>query len=154
MKFKILLPCLFLPLMVGAIAGYFTTSALSVWYNTLNQPSFNPPNWIFGPVWTTLYVIMGYSAYLIHSSANSPQKQKALLIYYSQLTLNFFWSFLFFYFNRIDLALIEIIFLLSFIILMIIQFRKINQKAAYINIPYLIWVSFATILNLAYYLKN
>jgi len=145
---------LILPLSIGAFAGMFTSEAIPGWYATLNRPSFNPPNWLFGPVWTTLYLLMGISLYLIWKEKKSKERNFAMLIFLIQLALNFAWSYIFFYFNKIGFAFAEIILLWLSIVLMIIRFYKIKPITAYINIPYLLWVSFASMLNLSYYLLN
>jgi tryptophan-rich sensory protein len=149
-----LIASLLLPLVIGGIAGMFTSQAIPGWYASLNQPSFNPPNWVFGPVWTTLYIIMGISFYLIWKMEASKERNQAIMIFMVQLFLNFCWSFFFFYFKMIGLALIDIVALLSMIVLMLVQFYKIKPVVAYINIPYLLWVSFATALNAAYFFLN
>jgi translocator protein len=149
-----LIASILLPLTLGAFAGIFTSKAVPVWYATLNRPSFNPPNWLFGPVWTTLYLLMGFSLFLIWKQSASKERNLAIFVFLLQLALNFCWSFIFFYFNRIGLALVEIILLWISIIIMLVLFYKIKPVAAYINIPYLLWVSFATILNASYYLLN
>ncbi len=143
-----------LPLSLGAIAGMFTAQAVPEWYATLNRPSFNPPNWIFGPVWTTLYLILGFSFFLIWKQERSILRNQAILIFMVQMALNFGWSFLFFFYHQIGFALIEIILLLGVILGMIIMFYKIKPLAAYLNIPYLLWVTFASILNAGYYFLN
>jgi len=143
-----------LPLSLGAIAGMFTSQSVPEWYATLNRPSFNPPNWIFGPVWTTLYILMGISFFLIWKQEASKVRNRAILIFLLQLLLNFAWSFIFFYFNMIGLALVEIILLWISIVMMLIVFYKIKPTASYINIPYLLWVTFATVLNASYYFLN
>jgi translocator protein len=143
-----------LPLSVGAIAGMFTAQAVPEWYATLNQPSFNPPNWVFGPVWTTLYLIMGISFFLIWKLEAGKQRNQAIGIFLVQLILNFGWSFFFFYFKMIGFALVEIIVLWLTIVLMLTRFYKLRPLAAYLNIPYLLWVTFATALNAAYYFLN
>lgn len=143
-----------LPLGLGAIAGLFTAEAIPVWYKTLNRPSFNPPNWLFGPVWTTLYILMGISFFLVWNQSASKKRNLAILVFLLQMALNFFWSFIFFYFNQIGIALIEIIFLWVSIVIMLVLFYKIKPIAAYINIPYLLWVTFASILNASYYMLN
>ncbi|MBK7172413.1 MAG: tryptophan-rich sensory protein [Bacteroidales bacterium] len=148
-----LVASLLLPICVGGIAGMFTTEAIPGWYASLNQPSFNPPNWVFGPV-TMLYILMGISLYLVWKQEAGKQRNQAILIFMLQLILNFGWSFLFFYFNLIGIALIEIIALWIMIVLMLIKFRRIKPLAAYLNIPYLLWVSFATALNAAYFILN
>jgi benzodiazapine receptor len=149
-----LLVSLALPLGLGAIAGLFTAEAVPEWYETLNRPSFNPPNWLFGPVWTILYILLGISLFLIWKQSASKERNLAIFVFLLQQALNFGWSFIFFYFNMIGLALIEIILLWISIIIMLVLFYKIKPMAAYINIPYLIWVTFATILNAGYYLLN
>jgi len=143
-----------LPLVLGAIAGMFTSQSVPEWYSTLNRPSFNPPNWIFGPVWTALYTLMGISLFVIWKQQVSKARNVAISIFFLQLLLNFAWSFIFFYFNKIGLALVEITILWFNIILMMFLFYKIKPMAAYINIPYLLWVSFATVLNASYYFLN
>jgi tryptophan-rich sensory protein len=145
---------LLLPLGVGAIAGLFTAQAVPEWYASLNQPSFNPPNWIFGPVWTTLYILMGISLFLIWKLDAGKERNRAILVFLVQMLLNFGWSFLFFYFKMIGVALMEIILLWISIVAMLYLFFKVKPLAAYINIPYLLWVTFATVLNAAYYFLN
>jgi tryptophan-rich sensory protein len=149
-----LLASLALPLGLGSIAGLYTAEAIPGWYETLNRPSFNPPNWLFGPVWTTLYLLMGISLFLIWKQDKSKERNLAILVYLLQQALNFGWSFIFFYFNMIGFALIEICMLWLSIVIMLVLFYKIKPVAAYINIPYLLWVTFATLLNASYYLLN
>jgi benzodiazapine receptor len=143
-----------LPLLVGAVAGMFTAKAVPEWYATLNRPSFSPPNWLFGPVWTTLYLILGISLFLIWKQNPTEDRNIAIILFLVQIFLNFAWSFLFFYFKLVGIALVEIVLLWITIIIMIVQFYKVLPLAAYINIPYLLWVSFATVLNAAYYMLN
>jgi len=143
-----------LPLSVGAIAGMFTSQAVPVWYASLNRPSFSPPNWVFGPVWTTLYILLGISFFLIWKEEATKARDLAIKVFLVQMLLNFAWSFIFFYFNLIGVALIEIILLWISIASMIYLFYKIKPVAAYMNIPYLLWVSFAAILNAGYYFLN
>jgi translocator protein len=149
-----LIASLLLPLGIGGIAGIFTTEAIPGWYATLNQPSFNPPNWVFGPVWSTLYIIMGISLFIIWKLPASKQRNQAILVFMSQLFLNFCWSFFFFYFKMIGVALIDIVALWIMIFIMLIRFHKVKPLASYINIPYLLWVTFATVLNAAYFILN
>ncbi len=143
-----------LPVVLGGVAGAITSQAIPEWYSTLNKPSFNPPSWLFGPVWTALYILMGYSSYLIWQSPVSQKRTLALRIYAIHLVFNIAWSFIFFYFQSIGLALIEIIVLWGMILWMIIVFRKVNPFAANLNITYLLWVSFATVLNAAIWWLN
>ena len=149
-----LLVSIILPLSLGAIAGMFTAQSVPEWYAGLNKPSFNPPNWIFGPVWTTLYILMGISLFLIWKQDASRERNLAIFIFLLQLLLNFVWSFIFFYFNMIGFALVEIILLWISIVTMLILFYKIKPIASYINIPYLLWVTFAAVLNAGYYFLN
>jgi translocator protein len=149
-----LIVSLLLPLGLGAIAGIFTSHAVPEWYATLSKPSFSPPNWIFGPVWTLLYILSGISLFLIWKLEVSKERNKAILFFGLQLLMNFGWSFIFFYFHNIGLAVIEIIVLWISIVIMLIQFYKIKPLAAYLNIAYLLWVTFATILNASYYFLN
>lgn len=153
-QFLKLIVAIAVPLSIGAFAGMFTSEAIPGWYASLNRPSFNPPNWIFGPVWTLLYLLMGVSLYLIWKQEKSRERNLAMLIFIVQLVLNFAWSFIFFYFNYIGLALVEISLLWLSIVAMLVLFYKIKPLAAYLNIPYLMWVSFATALNLGYFLLN
>lgn len=139
--------CIALPVAVGAISGYATMEPLKDWYMTLNKPSFNPPNAIFGPVWTTLYVLMGISLFMIVQLPASKLRTQALIAFGTQLFLNFWWSIIFFSFKNLLFALVEIILLWCCIVWMIWLFRKLKPIAGYIQIPYLLWVSFATILT-------
>ncbi|MCT4617049.1 MAG: tryptophan-rich sensory protein [Candidatus Gracilibacteria bacterium] len=129
-------------------------NSIDSWYTNLEKPFFNPPNWIFGPVWTILYIMIGISFYLIWKKGFGKQKNKLILVYSIQLLLNFLWSFSFFYFKSPTLGLINIIILLIFIILNIIYFYKSNKIAGYLLFPYLIWVIFATILNFYIFILN
>lgn len=149
-----LIASLLLPLAIGGIAGMFTTKAIPGWYATLNQPSFNPPNWVFAPVWTTLYIIMGISLFMIWRLDKSKERNQAIVIFMVQLLFNFCWSFFFFYFKMIGVALVDILVLWITIIFMLVRLYKIKPLAAYINIPYLLWVTFATALNMAYFFLN
>ncbi|MFA5141861.1 MAG: TspO/MBR family protein [Candidatus Woesearchaeota archaeon] len=146
---KLLIISLLIPQLAGGLGALFTTPMIPTWYSTLIKPSFNPPSWIFGPVWTTLFLLMGYSLYLILLS-KSKDKNKAIVIFTIQLALNVFWSILFFGQQCPKCAFIEVIALWISIVATIIAFRKISKTAAYLLIPYLFWVSFAAILN--YYL--
>jgi benzodiazapine receptor len=120
-----------------------------------NKPSFNPPNWIFGPVWTTLYVLMGIAFWLVwKSNAEFSIKKRAMTFFIIQLVLNFFWSILFFSFHQLGLALVEIILLWTFIVFSIISFFPISKTASYLLVPYVLWVSFASVLNFAIWKLN
>lgn len=130
----------------GIIGSIFTASTVSSWYPTLIKPNFYPPAWLFGPVWVLLYFLMGISLYLIWQNKAKDNK-KSLIIFGIQLTLNIFWSFLFFGLKSPLYGLIDILLLLAAIILTIAFSFKISSYAAILLIPYLAWVFFATILN-------
>lgn len=142
-----LIICILLPLLVGGISGFATATSINDWYVNINKPSFNPPNYLFGPVWTTLYILMGVSFYMILQTASHDMRKKAVNIFSIQLLLNFCWSFIFFNFQLPGFAFAEIIIMWISILTMIIIFYKINKTAALLQIPYLMWVSFASVLN-------
>ena len=139
--------CIAIPLALGGIAGFFTQSNISTWYDSLNTPWFNPPGWIFGPVWTLLYILMGIASYIIWIKSPSQDRKSALWLYGVQLFFNFLWSFIFFESQALGWAFAEIILLWLLINLTIIQFSKISKPAAYLLLPYIAWVCFAAILN-------
>ena len=138
---------------LGGLSGFITVNAIQTWYITLNKPSWNPPNWLFGPVWTTLYLMMGVAFALVWHSTNI-DKEKAMFLFYVQFALNLLWSFLFFYFQSPGIALIEIVLMLAFILLTTNAFKKIDARAAYLMVPYIAWVSFATFLNFTIWKLN
>lgn len=143
------------PIAIGAVAGSFTASSVNGWFTTLVKPSFNPPNWLFGPVWTALYIMMGISCYLVWNSKVAEKiKNEALVFYLIQLLLNFLWSFIFFYAQQPGWALIDIILMWVMILLTILKFGRISSIAAWLLVPYISWVSFATILNFAIWKLN
>jgi tryptophan-rich sensory protein len=153
-KILTLLACITVPLALGAWAGIVTSKNIAAWFETLIHPSFRPPNWLFGPVWTSLYILMGISFFLILESKSSHSKKVAIRFTLLQMLLNTMWSFLFFYFHQLATSLVEIILLWLCILLMIRAYYPIHKIAAYLQIPYLAWVSFASILNAAYYFLN
>lgn len=153
-KFVILTICILVPLIIGGLGGIATASGVDTWYNTIQRPSFNPPNYLFGPVWTFLYILMGISFYMILQATPGKDKARAIIIFCVQLALNSIWSFLFFSFHWLGIAFIEILMILISILTMIILFYKINKSAALLQIPYLLWVSFATVLNGSFWLLN
>jgi tryptophan-rich sensory protein len=147
--FKLIISILICQL-AGVIGSIFTASSISTWYSTLNKVSFNPPGWLFSPVWITLFLLMGISLYLVWI-----KKAKTAMIFFGiQLILNVLWSILFFGLKNPLLALIEIFILLIFILLTIIKFYKISKITAYLLIPYILWVSFAIVLNFGIVLLN
>ena len=146
---------LLITLIIGIVAGIFTTPQIKRWYVYLQKPSFNPPNWIFGPVWTILYILIGISAYLVWMRRNNSFDYiNAKRIYFLQLFFNFSWSVVFFGLHQTLAALVIIVLLIISIIINIMAFRKINRIAAWLLTPYLLWVGFATVLNLYIYLLN
>lgn len=136
-------------LAIGYFSGIVTRSSITTWYPTLVKPSFNPPNWIFAPVWSMLYVMMGVAAGLVWDRIESDKEtvKKALIFFAIQLALNALWSYLFFGLHNPMLAGLEIIILWLMIYETYIQFARINKIAGFLLIPYLLWVSFATVLN-------
>lgn len=154
MKTGKLILSLIITLAVGAIAGIATSRNVATWYPELNKPSFNPPNAVFAPVWTVLYIFMGISLYLIWRLPASNTRNSAMRLFFVQLALNFIWSFLFFEWHLIGWALVDIILLLLLIIICIAGFSRINKVAGWLFVPYLAWVSFATALNFAIYRLN
>lgn len=139
----------------GLIGALFTTSSIPSWYATITKPELAPPNWIFGPVWTTLFLLMGIAAYLVWKKEGEPKKVKtALKIFGVQLVLNILWSIIFFGLKNPGGAFIEIIFLWLVILSTIIAFYKVSKVAAYLLIPYILWVSFAMYLNYAIWILN
>jgi len=141
-------------LSAGGIGSFFTASSIPTWYSTLNKPFFNPPNWIFAPVWTTLYILMGVSLYLVLVAKTKKDKRVPITIFATQLVLNTLWSIIFFGLKSPLIALIEIIFLWITILFTIKQFNQISPISSYLLYPYLAWVSFASLLNLAIFLLN
>lgn len=141
--------------LVAIIGSAVTLPSIKTWYITLNKPEFNPPNWIFGPVWTVLFLLMGISLYLIWSNGTKTKKVREALYYFSaQLLLNFLWSLFFFGMHNPLLAFFDIILLWFAILFTILKFQEISKLAAYLLYPYLFWVSFATLLNFAVVVLN
>ncbi|MDQ0964770.1 benzodiazapine receptor [Flavobacterium sp. W4I14] len=157
MKFK---PVAFLvniaiTLGVGALGAWATLQSVKTWYPTLNKPSFNPPDWLFRPVWTTLYVLIGIAAYLVWIRRDKiVHFPRTVAIYLIQLILNLGWSFIFFYLREVGFALAEIILLLIIIVINASMFYKINKWAGLIFIPYILWVSFASFLTYNIFILN
>jgi len=178
--------------LAGVIGSFFTVSQINVWYKGLNKPSFNPPSWIFGPVWTTIFVLMGISLYLVWSknwhpknkiglrkariwnppsksgipavqailtarqkfSSGSWQKMNIVIIFAAQLILNVLWSLIFFGMHSPAIAFFELLMLWFAIMFTIANFYRVSKVAALLLLPYILWVSFAAILNLAIFLLN
>jgi tryptophan-rich sensory protein len=145
-------------LAIGYFSGMATQSSIKTWFPTLVKPSFNPPNWIFAPVWSMLYIMMGIAAGLVWNrlefSNDKELVKKSLLFFAVQLGLNALWSVLFFGLRNPMLALIEIVLLWLMIYETYIKFGKIDKIAGYLFLPYLAWVSFATVLNASIWWLN
>jgi len=143
-------------LAIGYLSGTVTRASILTWYPTLVKPSFNPPNWIFAPVWSMLFIMMGIAAGLVWDRIDFEKEfvKKALVLFAIQLGLNALWSYLFFGLHNPMLAGIEIILLWLMIFETYTQFSKINKIAGYLFIPYLAWVSFAMVLNASIWWLN
>lgn len=152
--FKLIFSIL-VPLVVGGVSSAFTIPGVRGWYTTLKTPAFNPPNWLFAPVWTVLYIMMGIAFYMVWKSrAANLLKKRAMTLFAVQLSLNFLWSFIFFTLHFKAAALIEITILWISILLTILSFSKISQPAAWLLVPYICWVSFAGILTYSIWYLN
>ncbi|WP_395046194.1 TspO/MBR family protein [Flavobacterium sp.] len=145
--------------LVGFLSSLVTKSSVETWFLTLEKPFFNPPSWVFAPVWTILYILMGYSFAIIWSNKSQSRRskeiiKKAMILFGIQLGLNALWSILFFGFCNPFLALIEILLLWLFIFETIKAFSKVDNFASKLLLPYLAWVSFATVLNASIWFLN
>lgn len=144
-----------IPLLVGLVGSAVTFPAIPAWYATLTKPAFSPPNWLFGPVWTVLYILMGIAFYLVWKKGTKSEKVRAAIwVYGIQLVVNALWSAVFFGLRSPPGGFVVIILLLVLIIAMIRQFYRVNTWAAYLLVPYLLWVAFATVLNLNVWILN
>ena len=157
MRFKPLafILSILITLSIGALGGFATAQSVKTWYPLLNKPSFNPPNWLFAPVWTSLYILIAIAAYLVWVKRDQVQHfPRTVAIYFIQLILNLAWSFIFFYLHEIGFALAEIIVLLIVVILNAVMFYKIDKWAGLLFIPYILWVSFASFLTYNLFILN
>lgn len=150
-QWKRLIICLALPLGVGGLSALLTKDAMES-FGALEQPPLSPPGWLFPVVWTALYILMGLSSYLVLSSGKA--SRTALEVYGVQLGVNFFWSIFFFNFGWYLFSFLWLVLLLALVIAMILLFFRVSRAAAYLMVPYLLWVSFAGYLNLFIYLLN
>ncbi|UCE42339.1 MAG: tryptophan-rich sensory protein [Candidatus Aminicenantes bacterium] len=133
--------------LAGFIGSVFTTPAISGWYASLEKPTFNPPNWIFSPVWIFLYLLMGMTLYILWQNLPKTEAKIALWFFAFQLVLNIFWSVIFFGLKLPMVAFIEIIILWIFILLTMIKSSRVSKASVYLLLPYILWVNFAAILN-------
>ncbi len=147
-----LLAFVLVALIPGFLGAYFTTANIPTWYAGLNKPPYLPPNEVFGPVWTMLYILIGISGYIVWMESKG--NLKVFRIYALQLLLNFLWSYMFFGLRNPSLGFITIVALWIAVLLNIIVFRKISKRASYLLIPYILWITFASYLNLGVLLLN
>lgn len=152
-SFLILAFFILISLAAGWIGSLFTMPQIDTWYATLTKPFWNPPNWVFGPVWTALYVLMGTAAYLVSRSRKSG-KVLALWLFFAHLLVNLLWSIAFFGMQEILLGLFVIVLLFVLIAILIRLFAKHSQVATWLLVPYLLWVAYATTLNAAILFLN
>lgn len=138
----------------AGIGGAATGTSVGTWYPSLVKPSWNPPAWVFGPVWSTLYVLMAVAAWRVWRHLEHPGRRRALAWYFGQLVLNALWSVLFFGLRRPDLAFAEVLVLLAVLVVVLIRFWRIDRVAGLLWLPYLAWVAFATALNGAIWWLN
>lgn len=145
---------IFIPLAAGGLAGILTMNSMRV-YEDLVLPSLSPPSWVFPVVWTVLYILMGIASYLVYrSGAPASDKKRALLLYAAQLVFNFIWPILFFRMENYLAAFIWLVLLWILILATTVSFARISKPAAWLMVPYLLWVTFAGYLNLSVYLLN
>jgi translocator protein len=155
-----LVVAILLPLLAGAIGGWVTSDSLATWYKTLRKPAWNPPTWLFAPVWTLLYLLMGVASWLVWQRGQSSgyleqwlhrrkagSVRAALTLYGIQLLLNGGWSWIFFAWRRVDLALADIVVLWGLTLATLVRFAQIRPLAGWLLVPYQLWVSFAMLLN-------
>jgi translocator protein len=152
-KWVLLIACIALCQAAGIFGSIFTMASIPTWYSTLNKPSFTPPNWLFGPVWVSLFTLMGISLYMVAKKGFEKNKP-ALTIFGAQLFLNFIWNVLFFGMRSPLYGLIGIVALWLSILLTMLKFYKISKSAGLILIPYIAWVSIATALNYSVFVLN
>lgn len=149
---KALLVCLLIPLVVGGISGFLTKDAMES-FQSLNKPPLSPPGWVFPVVWTILYILMGLGSYMVWRS-DSPLQKSALGLYAIQLFVNFMWPILFFSFAQYLVSFFWLVFLFLLIVTMFYYFYRAEPLAAWLQIPYMLWILFAGYLNLSIYFLN
>ena len=156
-KYKSLIIILSITFLSSFIAGYITRLNIDPWYQTLNRLPFSPPNWIFAPVWTTLYAFMSIAIWIVYEKTKVTDQgfsKRILRIYFYHLIINFTWSFVFFYYHLIFAAFINILFLIIAIIILMVLYFPRSKISFGLMIPYFIWVMFAAVLNFGLYLIN
>lgn len=151
---KLLAKCIAIPLLVGIVAAIISGGGMEV-FESVNKPPLSPPAWLFPVVWTILYILMGISSYLVLTSgAEENEISKAMTIYGYQLAVNFLWPTFFFNFQWYLFSFLWLVLLWVLVLVMIIRFWRIDRTAAYLNIPYLVWLTFAGYLNLGIWWMN
>ena len=151
----LLLVCIAIPLLAGAIGSIFTMEAIPTWYATLQKPSFSPPAWVFGPVWTTLFILMGIALFIVvKDGIGTVPVRHAVAFFAAQILVNTLWSFVFFGLRSPFLGLIDILLLVVLIAGTMVTFYRVSKVAAWLLAPYLCWVSFATAVNAAVWVLN
>ena len=140
--------------LVEAAAGAITALNVDSWYPSITKPSWNPPEWVFGPVWTALYTFMGFAAWGVWLQRHQKPVKLALTLFFAQLFLNGLWSFLFFGFHWLGVAMVELFLLWCAILATILAFWQVEKRAGILLIPYLLWVSYAFALNVAIWWLN
>jgi len=154
-KIVLLAACILICEAAGILGSFFTTPSIPTWYASLQKPALAPPNWVFAPVWTSLFFLMGVSLYLVIYRGKGLGKVKPqLTVFGLQLMLNFLWSVLFFGMQNPALAFAEIVILWISIALTIFVFRKVSKASAYLLVPYIMWVSVAALLNFQIWMLN
>jgi tryptophan-rich sensory protein len=151
-KWLVLAGFILLCLAAGGLGGFASSSAIDGWYRTIAKPSWNPPDWVFGPVWTALYIMMAVAAWLVWRTGD--RVRPALTLFFIQLALNFAWTWLFFNMQSPGLALIEVALLWAGVFLTMLAFFGRHKTAGWLFVPYLAWVSFAAVLNAAIWMLN
>lgn len=141
-------------LAVAGVGGAITAGSVDTWYPTLVKPAFNPPDWVFAPVWTTLYICMAVAAWRVWRTPASTARRNALLLFAVQLVLNLAWSALFFGLHRVGAALLEVIVLLLAIAATGLVFRRLDRLAGLLFVPYVLWVAYASVLNFSIWWLN
>ncbi len=138
----------------GFLGSLFTTPAIPTWYQTLNKPVFTPPSWVFSPIWISLFVLMGISLYFVWRRTDHPPFKIAFVFFFAQLILNILWSIVFFGLKSPLLGLVDIVALWIAILFTIFHFFKVSKFSGVLLLPYLVWVSFATLLNFSLWILN
>ncbi len=141
--------------LAGIIGSFFTVSSVSGWYSTLNKPFFNPPSWVFGPVWISLYFMMGVASYLVYERIGKDDLAKrSLVVFFIHLFFNASWSVMFFGLESPGVAFVNIVILWGLILFLVLVFFRVSRVAGYLFVPYLLWVSFAGVLNFSIWWLN